>query len=69
MAMPTPIDRITVQRFLTEGALLLEVLPAADYEGEHIAGAVSLPLTTIRRQTVADLDPERPTITYCYDHQ
>ncbi len=43
--MPVSIFREEVQRLIQEeGAQLVEVLPPHEYEGEHIAGAISIPL-------------------------
>jgi rhodanese-related sulfurtransferase len=37
--MPVSIDRDEVRRLLEEGAQLVEVLPAPEYEDEHLPGA------------------------------
>ena len=66
--MPTEIGRAEVRRLLGEGAQLVDVLPAEEYAHEHIAGAVSLPLAALNRETAAVLDPARPVIVYCWDH-
>ena len=43
--MPTRIWREDVQRLLRdEAAQLVEVLPPAEFEGEHIEGAINIPL-------------------------
>lgn len=34
--MPTPIDRDEVRRLVAAGAQLVEVLPAAEFEDEHL---------------------------------
>ena len=63
------IGRDEVQRLLREEAgQLVEVLPAGEYEEEHLPGAVNIPL----RQLAAEartLDPSRPVVVYCYDYQ
>ena len=42
--MPTSVDRQEVQRLLAEKqAQLLEVLPAAEYEDEHLPATSTLP--------------------------
>jgi rhodanese-related sulfurtransferase len=68
-AMPTEIDRREVQRLVAAGAQLVDVLPAEEYEAEHIAGAISIPLKELDRDTAATLDPSRPVIVYCWDYQ
>ena len=68
--MPTAVDRHQVQRLLAEQqAQLVEVLPVAEYDDEHLPGAISIPLKALDRQTTSRLDPTRPVIVYCYDTQ
>jgi rhodanese-related sulfurtransferase len=67
--MPTPIDRDQVQQLLEHGAQLVEVLPEAEYEYEHLPGAINIPLKTLDRETTRQLDRGRPAIVYCYDYQ
>ena len=52
-----------------EDAQLVEVLPADEFEDEHLPGAVNLPLKELDRHSAASLDPSRPVIVYCYDYQ
>ena len=67
--MPTPIDRDEVQRLLAEGAELVEVLPRAEYEEEHLPGASNIPLKELDAETTRRLERERPVIVYCHDYQ
>lgn len=67
--MPTPIDRDEVQRLLDNGAQLVEVLPEAEYEDEHLPDAISIPLKTLDTETAQRLERERAVIVYCYDYQ
>ncbi len=67
--MPTPVDRDQVQRLLAEGAQLVEVLPEAEYEDEHLPGAINIPLKTLDAEGVRRLERNRPVIVYCYDYQ
>ncbi len=67
--MPRFIDRQEVQRLIKEGAQLVEVLPQDEYADEHLPGAINIPLKTLTKDTVSQLDPNRPVITYCNDHQ
>ena len=63
--MPTSIMRDEVQRLIREeNALLIEVLPPAEYEDDHIAGAISIPLRQLDRDSTQALDPGRPLIVY-----
>ncbi|MBX6343145.1 MAG: rhodanese-like domain-containing protein [Thermomicrobiaceae bacterium] len=65
--MPIEIDRGEVQSLAQQGAQIVEVLPAHEYEREHLPGAISIPLSTLDRDSAARLDPERPVIVYCHD--
>lgn len=65
--MPTPIDRHRVRELLAAGAQLVEVLPQVEYEQEHLAGAVNLPLKELDRARAARLDRRRPVVVYCWD--
>ena len=68
--MPTPVDRHEVQRLLAaEEAQLVEVLPRAEYEGEHLPGAINIPLKELNRETARQLRRDRPVIVYCHDYQ
>jgi rhodanese-related sulfurtransferase len=53
---------------LADGVQFVDVLPAETYLREHLPGAVNLPLADI--DTAPErLDPDRPVVVYCYDHQ
>jgi rhodanese-related sulfurtransferase len=66
--MPEVIQRDEVRRLLgDEAAQLVDVLPRDEYDREHIAGAISLPIKQLNAETVALLDRSRPVITYCHD--
>jgi len=68
--MSRVIDRNEVRRLVEkESAQLVEVLPREDYEAEHIAGAVNLPLPQLDAESAARLDASRPVIAYCHDFQ
>jgi len=67
--MPTPIAREMVQQLIGEGAQLVEVLPEAEFEDEHLPGAINIPLKQLDRERVQDLERGRPVIVYCYDSQ
>ncbi|UGY91253.1 CBS domain-containing protein [Streptomyces gobiensis] len=61
-------DRNEVRRLVKhEAAQLVEVLPRGEYEHEHIAGAVHIPLRELDRRAKAELDPSKPVIVYCND--
>jgi rhodanese-related sulfurtransferase len=68
--MPTPIDRDEVQRLMRrEEAQLVEVLPADEYEDEHLPSAINIPLKRLDGESTRELDRLRPVIVYCYDNQ
>ena len=68
--MPTPIDRDELRRLQRdEDAQLVEVLPADEFEDEHLPGAVNIALKALDRESTASLDRRRPVIVYCYDYQ
>jgi rhodanese-related sulfurtransferase len=66
--MPTTIDRNMLQRLVAEGAQLVEVLPPAEYDQEHLPGAMSLPLRQLTAETASTLRKDVPAITYCGDY-
>jgi phage shock protein E len=65
--MPTEIDRREVQKLVERGAQLVEVLPADEYEEDHLPGAINLPLRRLETEAVRILDSARPVIVYCWD--
>jgi rhodanese-related sulfurtransferase len=68
--MPRRIDRQEVQRLLAEqDAQLVEVLPEAEFEDEHLPRAINIPLKQLDRDRVQKLDRARPVVVYCHDYQ
>ena len=67
--MAIPAEREHVQRLLGAGAQLVEVLPRAEYEEEHLPGAINIPLKELDGGSLQQLDRTRPVIVYCYDSQ
>jgi len=65
--LPTDIDRNALRRLVADGAQLVEVLPPAEYEEEHLPGAISVPLRRLNADTVSTLRRDVPIITYCWD--
>jgi rhodanese-related sulfurtransferase len=65
--MPTEIGRNEVRRLVEAGAQLVEVLPRAEYEEEHLPGAINIPLKELNRETARQLRRDRPVIVYCHD--
>lgn len=67
--MPKEIDRVGVQRLSEHGAQIVDVLPAAEYQEQHLPGAISIPLKRLNAETTARLRRDRPVIVYCWDYQ
>jgi len=67
--MATRVDRNEVQNMLADGAQLVDVLSTKEYEAEHIAGAINMPLAKFGRETARQLDSGRRVIVYCHDYQ
>ncbi len=65
--MPTSIGRDEVVELVARGAQLVEVLPADEYEEEHLPGAIHLPLRSLTASAASVLDQTRPVIVYCWD--
>lgn len=67
--MSKEIDRAGVQRLSQHAAQIVDVLPAAEYQEQHLPGAISIPLTRLNATTAAVLHRDRPVIVYCWDYQ
>jgi rhodanese-related sulfurtransferase len=65
---PRPVVRSDVERLVTAGAQLVEVLPADEFDEEHLPGAIHRPLKSLTRDVVeGTLEWGRPVIVYCWD--
>jgi len=65
--VPSDATREDVQRLLAEGAQLVEVLPADEYDDEHLPDALNIPLKELGKIAPERLDRGRSVIVYCYD--
>jgi rhodanese-related sulfurtransferase len=65
--MAQQIDREQVLRLMEHGAQIVDVLPAEDYAGDHLPGAINLPLRRIETEARRVLDRDRPIVVYCAD--
>lgn len=65
--MPESIDRVRLQQLVASGAQLVEVLPEAEFDEEHLPGATNINLKRLDADAVSELDPGRPVIVYCWD--
>ena len=62
-------DTSDVRQLAEQGAQLVEVLPESSYSEEHLPGALNIPLAAIPERAPVELDPGRPVVVYCYDHE
>ena len=67
--MAQVVGRDEVQSLMQQGAQVVDVMPAAEYEEFHLSGAIHLHLKALNRDTASTLDKHRPVIVYCYDMQ
>ena len=65
--MASLIDRDQLREMVAHGAQLVEVLPAHEYEEDHLPGARNIPLRDVNAESAATLDRERAVIVYCWD--
>ncbi|MDQ3985168.1 MAG: rhodanese-like domain-containing protein [Actinomycetota bacterium] len=65
--MPAEINIREVRNLIDRGAQLVEVLPAKEYEEEHLPGAINIPLKSLTPDVAARLDRVRPIVVYCWD--
>jgi rhodanese-related sulfurtransferase len=65
--MPQPVDRDEVRRLVQRGAQLVDVLPANEFEEDHLPGAINMPLRRLEAEARSVLDRGRPVVVYCSD--
>ncbi|MEA2436292.1 MAG: phage shock protein [Thermoleophilaceae bacterium] len=66
--MPTGIEIERLRELLDGGVQLVEVLPAEEFEEEHLPGAINIPLKALDAQSTATLDKSNPVVVYCWDY-
>jgi rhodanese-related sulfurtransferase len=70
LTIPASVGRDEVRSLRAEDdAQLVEVLPAVDFEQEHITGAINIPIKELDERAPTELDRARPVIVYCNDYQ
>ena len=63
--MVTPIDREELLRLIDEEDVqIVDVLPNDEYRGEHVPGAISIPLRHLTTDTVSGLRRDKPVVVY-----
>jgi rhodanese-related sulfurtransferase len=65
--MAVRVDLEQLQALIAGGAQVVEVLPAEEYEEQHLPGAISIPLKTLDAGTASVLDRSSPVVVYCWD--
>jgi rhodanese-related sulfurtransferase len=65
--LPGDVDRKRLRELIDSGAQLVEVLPAKEYQEDHLPGAISLPLRRLEKEASEVLDKTRPVVVYCWD--
>jgi rhodanese-related sulfurtransferase len=58
------VTRDEAQALIEDGAQLVDVRVAHEWEAGHIAGATHLPLEELADRS-GELDPDRPVVLYC----
>ena len=62
------IDRIELLRLAeSEGAHVVDVLLAHEFDESHIPGAVNIPLKKFTPEAVSGLSKSDPVVVYCHD--
>ncbi len=61
------LERHEVQDLMRRGAQIVEVLPAEEYEEDHLPGAINMPLRKIESEAKRRLDSRAPVVVYCWD--
>ena len=65
--MTSAIDAHRLRELVATGAQLVEVLPKAEYDEEHLPGAINIPLKSLDATSARRLDPARAVVVYCWD--
>jgi rhodanese-related sulfurtransferase len=61
------LQRQGVQELMDKGAQVVEVLAPNQFQGDHLPGAINIPLRQIEQEAHQRLDTSRPVIVYCWD--
>ena len=64
---PVEVSLDGMLELVASRAQVVEVLPAKEYDEEHLPDAVSLPLKELTRERVAALDATRAVVVYCWN--
>ena len=59
------ISRVELQRLIAaDGVQVVDVLPDAEYQRNHIPGALNIPLKTLDEKTTQALQRDKPIAVY-----
>jgi rhodanese-related sulfurtransferase len=61
------VQRQEAQSLIDNGAQVVEVLGAEEFEEDHLPGAINIPLRQLDKQATEKLDPTRPVLVYCWE--
>jgi rhodanese-related sulfurtransferase len=67
LGMPIDISARQLRELLEQQVQLVEVLPAGEYEEEHLPGAINIPLKSFTSENLSQLDRYKPVVVYCWD--
>ena len=67
MSEPVDVSLEQVRELAAKGVRLVEVLPAEEYDEEHLPGAISLPLKQLTQERAGALDSARAVVVYCWN--
>jgi rhodanese-related sulfurtransferase len=59
--------RAEVQQLIANGIQVVEVLGPEEFEGEHLPGAINIPLRRVEIEAEGRIDRTRPVLVYCWD--
>lgn len=62
--MVVNIDRHQLLQLIDDGAVVIDVLPAGEYNAGHIPGAVNIPLRSVTPTTTAAIRRVKPVVVY-----
>jgi rhodanese-related sulfurtransferase len=66
--MPVEIGARRLRELLDKGEpQLVEVLPAREYDEEHLPAAINIPLKSFTPENLSRLDRNKPVVVYCWD--
>jgi len=66
--MPRQIFAVAeLKALLQQGAHLVDVMPPAEYEQDHLPHAINLSLRDLNAETASRLATDRPVVAYCSD--